>query len=256
PGLRVRGDRGSAWSITWNLAANAVEALSPGGTVELRLRSQGDNALLTVEDNGPGMTPEQQQRAFEPYFTTKATGTGLGLPLVKQAVADVGGSIELVSEPGAGTCFTVALPLVSPMQRSTSTKRSSGVFYAEPIPHRILVVDDDLGLREMISTALGMRGATVVAVERAEQALAQEGPFALAIVDLLLPGTRGDLLLAKLREAGLIRVGLLMTGTELPNALAPGGQPEVLLRKPFELEELFEALAVALRQTSGERAVG
>ncbi|MFI5307708.1 MAG: sensor histidine kinase, partial [Polyangiales bacterium] len=47
PGLRVRGDRGSAWSITWNLAANAVEALSPGGTVELRLRSQGDNALLT-----------------------------------------------------------------------------------------------------------------------------------------------------------------------------------------------------------------
>jgi signal transduction histidine kinase len=257
PGLHVRGDRGSAWSIVWNLAANAVEALSPGGTVELRLTHAGENAQLVIEDNGPGMGAEQQARAFEPYFTTKPTGTGLGLPLVKQAVGDVGGSIGLHSEPGLGTRFTVTLPLsATPGQRQASIKRSSGVFYAEPIHQRILVVDDDLGLREMISTALGMRGADVIAVDRAEHALAQREPFAVAIVDLLLPGMRGDALLARLREAGLVDVGMLMTGTELPSALLALGRPDVLLRKPFELEELFEGLASALTLQRAARRVG
>jgi CheY-like chemotaxis protein len=257
PGLRVRGDRGSAWSIVWNLAANAVEALSPGGTVELRLSSLGDAAVLVVEDNGPGMGAEQRRRAFEPYFTTKPTGTGLGLPLVKQAVADVGGNIELKSEPGHGTRFTVALPLAtSGSGRPPNIKRSSGVFYAEPIHRRILVVDDDLGLREMVCTALGMRGADVVAVDNAQAALAQRGPFAVAIVDLLLPGMRGDALLAALREARVAEVGILMTGTELPGTLATGGRPDVLLRKPFELEELFEGLAAALNVEQRARQVG
>jgi CheY-like chemotaxis protein len=254
PGLRVRGDRGSAWSIVWNLAANAVEALSAGGTVELRLSSTHDSALLVVEDDGPGMTQEQQQRAFEPYFTTKPTGTGLGLALVKQAVNDVGGSIELKSELGVGTRFTVALPLAATSgQRQPSAKRSSGVFYAEPLHQRVLVVDDDLGLREMISTALGMRGADVVAVGSAEAALMQQGPFAVVIVDLLLPDMRGDALLARLRHAGIAEIGILVTGTELPAHPATDGTPDVLLRKPFELEELFEGLAAAL---SGERSAG
>jgi len=255
PGLRVRGDRGSAWSIVWNLAANAVEALSPGGTVELRLSCVGESALLVVEDNGPGMSAEQQQRAFEPYFTTKPSGTGLGLSLVKQAVADVGGSIEFKSEQSVGTRFTIGLPLApSSGQRPTTGKRSSGVFYAEPIQQRILVVDDDLGLREMISTALGMRGADVVAVSGAEAALAQQGPFAVAIVDLLLPDMRGDALLAKLRAAGLAELGILVTGTELPAQLAARGEPDVVLRKPFELEELFEALASVLSHAPTDRS--
>jgi len=260
PGLRVRGDRGSAWSIVWNLAANAVEALSAGGTVELRLSSQHDAALLVVEDDGPGMSQEQQQRAFEPYFTTKPTGTGLGLALVKQAVNDVGGSVELKSELGVGTRFTVALPLAaSAGQRQPSAKRSSGVFYAEPLHQRVLVVDDDLGLREMISTALGMRGADVVAVGNAEAALAQQGPFAVVIVDLLLPDMRGDALLARLRQAGIVQTGILVTGTELPAHPATDGAPDVLLRKPFELEELFEGLAFALsseRPASPRSAAG
>ena len=255
PGLYAGGDRGSAWSIVWNLAANAVEALSPGGTVELRLSRIRDAALLVVEDDGPGMTEEQQRRAFEPYFTTKTNGTGLGLALVKQTVGELGGSIELKSVWGAGTRFSVALPLATGTAKRTTTgaKRSSGVFYAEPIPHRVLVVDDDLGLREMIATALGMRGADVVAVGSAEAALAEQGPFALAIVDLLLPDQRGDALLARLRAAGVTEVGLLVTGTEPPANLLPEGAPDVLLRKPFELEELFESLAIALDSARGAR---
>jgi CheY-like chemotaxis protein len=138
--------------------------------------------------------------------------------------------------------------------RQPNSKRSSGVFYAEPIQQRILVVDDDLGLREMISTALGMRGADVVAVGNAEAALAQQGPFAVAIVDLLLPDMRGDALIGQLRSAGIAELGILVTGTELPAQLAARGKPDVVLRKPFELEELFEALASVLGNQSADRS--
>ena len=119
--------------------------------------------------------------------------------------------------------------------------------------HRILVVDDDLGLRELMSTALSMRGADVVAVASAREAIAQQGPFAAVIVDLLLPDERGDVLLAKLRDAGVTQIGMLVTGMELPADLSPRGMPDVVLRKPFELEELFEALTTALGADGSER---
>jgi signal transduction histidine kinase/CheY-like chemotaxis protein len=256
PDLHVSGSRGSAWSIVWNLALNAIEALPPGGSVELRLTGSGEAAVLVVEDDGPGMDVQQRQRAFEPYFTTKESGTGLGLPMVRRAVEEVGGTIELHSSSGQGTRFTVALPRAEAPARAADDKHKSGVFHTEPLDQRILVVEDDLGLREMIATALGMRGAEVVAVESAEAALAQRAPFAIAIIDLLLPGMRGDVVLARLRDANLVQCGMLMTGTDLPTGLTGAGQPEFLLRKPFELEELFEGVAAALAAVPLARRVG
>jgi signal transduction histidine kinase len=256
PGLRVRGDRGAAWSIIWNLAANGVEAVAKGGTVELRLSPRGDRAVLAVEDDGPGMSAEQRVRAFEPYFTTKPSGTGLGLALVRRAVAELDGEIELNTHIGLGTRFTVSFPLAaeSPSRRAPGTKRSSGVFYAETITARILVVDDDAGLREMIAAALSMRGAEVVAVGSPEAALAERGPFALAVLDLRLPDLSGDGLAARLRASGIAQRVLLITGMEPPAHYAPGGEPDAVLRKPFELEELFEQLAGLLPRSSQSAA--
>lgn len=256
PGIHVPCSRGGAWSIVWNLALNAVEAVSAGGSVELRLGVQGDLALLVVEDDGPGMDAQQQERALEPYFTTKVTGTGLGLPMVLRAVAEIGGTVEVDSAPGRGSRFHVALPRVLSPVRAVADKYSSGVFHTEPIEQRILVVEDDLGLREMIATALSMRGAEVTAVDGSDAALAQRMPFSLAIIDLLLPGMRGDALLARLRDARLVERGMLMTGTELPAGISAGGQPDALLRKPFELEELFEGVAAAVAGEALARRVG
>lgn len=254
PNLRVIADRAAAWSIVWNLAVNAVEALSRGGHLELRLaRDAGGDVALLVSDDGPGMTEEQASRAFEPYFTTKRTGTGLGLAKVKEAVDGVGGAIELRSARGTGTRFSVRLPAAPTDSRRPNGKRSSGVFYAEPVDRRVLVVDDDAGLREMIATALSMRGAEVVCVPDAASALAQAGPFALAIVDLLLPGMRGDELLSKLKRAGVVSKGMIASGTELPDKLAEGGAPDGVLRKPFALEDLFERLSELL-ESDDDRA--
>lgn len=250
PGLRVRGDRGTAWSIVWNLGTNAVEALGSGGCVELRVTSAGEDVVLEVEDDGPGMSEEHQRRAFDAYFTTKQTGTGLGLSLVKQAATDLGGRVEVDSKLTRGTRFRVVLPRWSGAPRLAAVKRSSGVFYAEPMHERVLVVDDDLGLREMIATALGMRGAEVVAVADARAALEQREPFGLVLVDLNLADVRGDVLLSALRSSEVASIGLLMSGGDLPEQLASGGEPDGVLRKPFELEDLFEMLANLLASSS------
>jgi signal transduction histidine kinase len=245
PGLQVAGDRSSAWAIVWNLASNAIEALPAGGSVSLQLSEAGEHVRLCIADDGPGMSPEVRARIFEPYFTTKNSGSGLGLAMAKQAVIAMGGQIELDSEPALGTRFVVDLPRRRESHHAfrTPDKRASGVFLADSLAGRILVVDDDASLREMIGTALQMRGAEVEVVASLTEALQLRGPFKLAVVDYLLGDQHGDVALAALRAAGLVNVGLLVTGTDVPRKLAAGGEPDAVLRKPFELEELFEHVA-------------
>ena len=254
PGLRVTGDRGNLWSIVWNLATNAVEALPPGGTVRLELRPRGNRIELAVADNGPGMVPEVLDRVFEPYFTTKETGTGLGLAMVKRSVEEMGGHVAVESQPSRGTCFTIELPLAS--GRQAAGKRSSGVFLAEHLEGRFLIVDDDAALREMTSTALQMRGATVVQARSPSEALAAPGPFDVALIDLMLPEQSGVELLSALRARGAVSHGIIITGTELPASLPEGGLPDAVLRKPFELDDLYELVARALSADTSQSALG
>lgn len=252
PGLNVRADRSSAWAMVWNLATNAVEALQPGGSVHLQLTeitaapgAVSDRVQLCVSDDGPGMGAEVRARIFEPYFTTKRTGSGLGLPMVKQAVEELGGSLSLESEVGQGTRFVIELPRTTQAPRLLRPlgRRPSGVFLADHLEGRFLILDDDASLREMIGTALQMRGAQVELASNLHDALQLKGPFRLAVVDYLIGDQRGDVALARLRDAGLVDLGLLVTGTEVPRKVVPGGEPDGVLRKPFELTELFEQVA-------------
>ena len=257
PGLLIKGERSSAWAIVWNLASNAIEALPPGGSVTLRLTDAHDTLRLCVEDNGPGMSPELRARVFEPYFSTKDSGAGLGLALVRQAVQTLGGSITLESEPNRGTRFCVELPRAksssSASKRPKST-RESGVFAAEAIEGRILVLDDDTSLREMIATALQMRGAEVRSAATVDEALELQGPFDVAVIDYILGEQRGDAAIAALRRAGTVKRALLVSGTELPRQLEEGGEPTGVLRKPFELNDLFERVSGLLAEDTGRRS--
>lgn len=261
PGLCVAGDRSSAWAIVWNLATNAVEALPTGGMLTLQLTATGPLVHLCVTDNGPGMSEEVSARVFEPYFTTKRSGTGLGLAMVKQAVGELGGTVLLESAHGKGTRFQVDLPRAAhaetPRRRVSSAKRSSGVFLAEHLDGRFLVLDDDAALRDMIATALQMRGAQVVVASTLNEALQDKGPFKVALVDLLLGDQRGDTAIARLRAAGSVKAAVLVTGTDVPRRLTPGGKPDAVLRKPFELQELFERVAEVLgRERAEQTAAG
>ncbi|MGI0149217.1 MAG: sensor histidine kinase, partial [Thermoplasmata archaeon] len=93
-----------------NLVINAQEAMPDGGTLSLSTARSDDAVTVSVGDTGLGIPPEMQDRVFRPFFSTKATGTGLGLSFVQRIVDEHGGRIHLHSEPGKGTTFTLWLP--------------------------------------------------------------------------------------------------------------------------------------------------
>jgi signal transduction histidine kinase len=93
-----------------NLAINAVQAMADGGALKVTLHSQKNNLRFEVADTGPGIAPEALRQIFEPYFSTKETGIGLGLALTKKLIEDHGGQIMVSSDVGVGTTFTVILP--------------------------------------------------------------------------------------------------------------------------------------------------
>lgn len=109
--LQVPIDRDQIRAAVLNLLRNALEACRPGDEVLVSTRAEDGCALLRVTDTGPGMTPDVRERVFTPYFSTKRTGTGLGLATVRRIVEEHGGRIDLTSEVGKGTQFTVRLPV-------------------------------------------------------------------------------------------------------------------------------------------------
>jgi two-component system NtrC family sensor kinase len=93
-----------------NLVLNAIDAMPQGGTLTMRTRRNDGGVELQVSDSGTGLTPEECERLFTPYYTSKHHGTGLGLAIVQSVVSDHGGRISVDSAPGRGTTFRIELP--------------------------------------------------------------------------------------------------------------------------------------------------
>lgn len=254
PGLALVGARGHWFSLLWNLVKNAIEASPAGATVRVVLSGDEVGLELEITDQGPGLDEAAQARVFTPYVTTKATGTGLGLHLVREAVEALGGHLLLRSRLGHGTTFKARLPraarnsevvfgLPEPTSESEAAPKSANTLHAH-----LLVVDDDDALREMMATALSLRGATVVTVRTADEARAQPGPFDVALIDLTLGDIRGDELLAQLRRKGSVHAAMLVTGSAQTPRLVPGGEPDDWVRKPFEVGDLVDRLKRTLER--------
>jgi signal transduction histidine kinase len=109
----VRLDPAQLKQVLVNLVQNARQAMGREGTLTLGTERRGDWVVLSVSDTGEGIAPESLERIWEPFFTTRTQGTGLGLSLVRRIVEDHGGHVEVESQPGQGTTFRLYFPVPS-----------------------------------------------------------------------------------------------------------------------------------------------
>lgn len=266
----VMADSSALDAVLVNLAVNARDAMPQGGTLAIRTScvdldpafvaslpdpmAPGKALQLVVEDTGEGMSEEVRERAFEPFYTTKpvGSGTGLGLSAVHGTVLTHGGTLRLESQPGVGTSFTIFFPLAA---SATEVAEVSGT--APVDVETVLVVDDELVLRQAVAAQFRAHGVTVHAVASADEAeaLLERGGFDLVLTDVVMPGRNGFDLARSIRERWPELPIIAMTGF---TQLEPAGG-EVLdvpvLRKPFEWPVLVDAIRRASTRASG-RASG
>ena len=262
---KVKADPGQIGQVVMNLAANARDAMPRGGRLTIatanvtlddayaRLHpgvSPGAYAMVSVSDNGHGMTREVQARAFEPFFTTRTTGqgTGLGLATVHGIVKQSGGHIWLYSEPGQGTTFKIHLP-----REDAPAEKETPAAAAAPPPRgseTVLLVEDEDSLREIVRECLEDAGYTVLDAGSGARALeasaSHSGPLHLVITDVVMPGMGGREVVERLQAARPQVRALYMSGYTDDAMVLHGVMVAdmAFLQKPFSAA----ALAAKVRQ--------
>jgi CheY-like chemotaxis protein len=264
----VDGDPARLGQVVRNLVANAAEASPEGGGVVVRTGAveldraalsrcflgqalpEGTYVRLEVEDAGAGMDAETRARLFDPFFSTKFTGRGLGLAAVLGIVRGHRGAIEVESAAGRGTRIAVLLPSPARAERPLRGEAEPGEVGA-----KVLVVEDDAAVRAVAGETLRRAGFVPVCVSEGADALVwlreEAAGIRAVVLDWTLPGTSGGEVLRALRDAR----------PDLPVVLVSGHPPEVaahalgargadaFLQKPF----LPSELVLRLREALGNR---
>ena len=264
----VRGDPVLLEQVVRNLIENAAEALSDesAGCVRVRLRAlslsdealedysprrpPGEYAELLVEDDGCGMDEDTQRRMFDPFFSTKFVGRGLGLGHVHRTVLRHEGSLHVRSAPGEGTAVSVLLPL--------ATRRpSSGEHELRPFrPRTALVIDDEDAVRRVTCSLLESCGWTTRSACEAEEALAllRVARPSVVLLDLSMPGIDGLGILRLLRDEAPTQPIVLMSGYSEHEVDVMGLGAVGFVSKPFTRDELTKTLEEALWRADGAQA--
>jgi CheY-like chemotaxis protein len=234
--------------IILNLAINAGQAMPRGGTLHLRGEAvvlslpklnlvPGRYVAITVADTGPGMDDGVKSKLFEPYFTTRRTGIGLGLATVKRLVHDAGGAIELDSEPGRGSSFRVLLPAqFIPLPLVQGAGRT------------VIVADDDAAHRELMKNVLESVGFDVSTAANGDEArqLARwlRDDLDLLVTDVVMPGTNGKKLAEQLRAEWPHLPVVMVSGYPQWEDAPPAAT--VFLEKPLAAKHLLAAVQSVL----------
>ena len=251
PLARVRADRGQLEQVLLNLAVNARDAMSGGGTLRLGTRNSPDNraVLLQVCDTGAGMSTDVKERIFEPFFTTKepGKGTGLGLSTVYGIINQSGGTVAVESELDRGTTFTIALPAAEAVATSDVASMEE-----EDLPRgveTILIVEDAEDVRILARRTLEERGYTVLVARNANEALeiAVARRIDLLLTDIVMPHTSGPQLVTKYLAMHPATIVIYMSGYA-DDALSQYelDPSTVFLRKPFTPSGLARTVRAAL----------
>jgi PAS domain S-box-containing protein len=268
----IDGDEGQVAQVIRNLVINASQAMEGGGTVHITARactlrdddvhglSSGRFVVITVRDQGLGIPEEHRSRIFDPYFTTKRDGRGLGLAVSHSIVSGHGGAIVVKSQKGQGSAFIVYLPgakdsYMTPAPVASPLAQGTG---------RVLVMDDEEAVRQVAGKILAMLGYQVSfardgreAVAVWEQAATAGTPFDAVIMDLTVPGGMGGLeAMRALLARDPTAKGIVSSGYSQDPVMANHrafGFREVLV-KPYSVVEVSRAIAGAMADGDGKHS--
>ena len=241
----VEADRAQIERVVLNLAANARDAMPDGGALTIETANvhfeeltgdiePGPHVLLAISDTGHGMDERVTKHLFEPFFSTKADGTGLGLATVFGVVKQSGGAIYVYSEPGRGSTFKIYLPAakrrVEPVAADADDADGRG-------SETVMVVEDDPGVRELVRLMLEANGYAVLTAADADEAarLCAARAVDLLLTDVVMPGVNGSDLARSLGALAPDMRVLFMSGysdeaVQRHGELSAG---EAFLEKPF-----------------------
>lgn len=274
----VEIDENQVRQVIQNIVLNAREAMPEGGKLTVTLKDvepaanevfplpPGYYVRIDIVDTGTGMYEKDLEKIFDPYYSTKEMGTvkgmGLGLAIAHSIIEKHGGTVLAASKIGEGSTFSIYLPAIY----SARSVQSSGIQEATATPKRVLVMDDDVRVRETSQEILQQLGYEVEVAEEGGEALASYNealesnrPFELVILDLTVPGGKGaQWTLKALRKINPSVKAILVSGymnDPLRNDYRPAGF-DGALTKPYRVRELKDLLDRILLQGPGERGTG
>ena len=240
-----------------NNARQAIEAHQPSGRIKIMTEACDPNVRVIIQDNGPGIPEENMRRIFDPFFTTKEVGkgTGLGLSLCYGIIKEHGGSILPVSRPGEGATFIIELPVahgVAGPVEPAPAKEADKLNPREGTGKRVLVIDDEEAILNLISEDLGRRGYDVTVATDGATALRQFGHnhFDAAFCDWKMPGLNGRQVYEQLRATNpdLCRRVVFITGDVVNEPMREFLQSErrPCLTKPFTIAQFHDTLKTVI----------
>ena len=266
----VKADKGQFGQIFANLTVNAKHAMPMGGTLYISAENislltdttantlSGDYVKLMVRDEGIGMAADILDKIFDPYFSTKQTGSGLGLATVRSIIKKHNGRITVASDLGKGTTFTIFLPAEQTSHKVTVGHLSTKNINSSAEGEKILVVDDEEVVRKLLEEMLVIAGYRVEIAEEGglgrDKYLAAKdsgNPYDLVIMDLTIPGGMGgkeatEAILKVDPHAKIIAASGYSTDPIMAKYHNYGFKGRIL--KPFRLEDLVEEVSRVLNQ--------
>lgn len=264
----VIGDQGAFEDAVLNLVLNARDAISANGSIKIQTGKivvasddlladtlgPGTYGYVAVEDNGKGMDEETRRHIFEPFFSKRKGGTGLGLSMAYSFAHEAGGTVEVNSKFGEGSCFRIILPAGQPPQTTMPVENVATA--ADNQNLKVLLVEDEDAVRDMLKQSLENAGFKVLEASDGQDALRvlheAEDEIDVVLTDVVMPNMDGGTLARHLQERDKTLPVIFMTGQSAGqlDQLEDCSRDTCILRKPFAANQLVLEIERSIRITT------
>lgn len=236
------GNESELTEVLVNMILNSVDAIEKDGVIYIDVAREDKQAVISIKDNGIGMSEETKNKVFMQYFTTKKeSGTGLGLSTAFKTISEMGGDIEVKSKPGEGSEFKVILPVINRIQEEKAEVKRIQQTYVS----NILIIDDQIEICSILSEMLSriLCGKIEICTRgRDALQLIENNNYDLILTDISMPDISGLEVIRNIKKWKPETKVIAMTGWDGFFNKGEKDIPDGILSKPFTMEELEELI--------------